>query len=110
MAYDWPGNVRELENLIERAAILTRGSRLEVSALPATMNKAPPAMEKAANVGQSLEEVEREHIGRVLDHTRGVIEGEFGAARVLGLNPSTLRGRMRKLGIHKRPESRSAAA
>jgi len=49
----------------------------------------------------TLEEMERMHIQRVLDSTRWVIEGERGAARILGLNPSTLRGRLRKLGIRK---------
>jgi formate hydrogenlyase transcriptional activator len=49
----------------------------------------------------TLEELERAHIKRVLEETRWQIEGERGAARVLGLNPSTLRGRLRKLGIRK---------
>jgi transcriptional regulator with GAF, ATPase, and Fis domain len=52
-------------------------------------------------VDASLEEMERAHIRRVLEGTRWVIEGDRGAARILGLNPSTLRGRMRKLGIRK---------
>jgi len=49
----------------------------------------------------TLEEVERAHIRRVLEGARWVIEGDRGAARILGLNPSTLRGRLRKLGIRK---------
>ena len=66
-------------------------------------SQAPPS-EKAPSVAASdatLEEMERAHIRRVLERTRWVIEGERGAARILGLNPSTLRGRLRKLGIRK---------
>jgi formate hydrogenlyase transcriptional activator len=51
---------------------------------------------------ETIEEVERAHIRRVLEGTRWLIEGEHGAARILGLNPSTLRGRMRKLDIRRR--------
>jgi transcriptional regulator with GAF, ATPase, and Fis domain len=98
-AYDWPGNIRELENLVERAMIMSRGSLLDGSALftPATGPSKPIAV--AGN--GTLEEIERAHIRRVLEDTRWQIEGEHGAARVLGLNPSTLRGRLRKLGIRK---------
>jgi DNA-binding NtrC family response regulator len=109
MAYDWPGNVRELENLVERAAILTRGPVLDRTCLI----KATPGLsevEPAPQAKQTLEEIERSHILRVLEHTRGVIEGELGAARILGLNPSTLRGRLRKLGINKRSEAPPADA
>jgi DNA-binding NtrC family response regulator len=101
-AYDWPGNVRELENVVERAAILSRGTTLEATeplgASPAPARQEVPA---PAMVAGTLEEVERVHIERVLGQTRWVIEGEQGAARTLGLNPSTLRGRLRKLGIRK---------
>ena len=101
MAYDWPGNVRELENVVERAAILSRGSMLDAadqlgaSAVPARRES------PAAALTGSLEDVERVHIQRVLEQTHWVIEGGQGAAVALGLNPSTLRGRMRKLGIRK---------
>ena len=106
MAHDWPGNVRELENAIERAAILAHGPLLdafEVFAPAPATSDAPrddpnPAQ---ARVAGTLEEVERAHIQRVLEQTQWVIEGERGAALTLGINASTLRGRMRKLSIRR---------
>jgi len=94
-AYDWPGNVRELENVVERALIVSDGELLFPSAASAA---AAPA---AAPGNGTLEEMERAHITQVLQQTRWMIEGDKGAARILGLNPSTLRGRLRKLGIRK---------
>lgn len=94
--YSWPGNVRELSNVIERAVINSKGpilhihndfQSLEVSA-------------RAQNL-KTLEEVERDHIIRVLEEQRWKIDGPNAAARLLGMNPSTLRTRMIKLGIHR---------
>ena len=96
-AYDWPGNIRELENLVERALIMSNGGTLDTNELLASPIAAVTAAPQPANA--SLQEVERTHIRRVLESTRWKIEGDLGAARILGLNPSTLRGRMRKLGI-----------
>ncbi len=97
-AYDWPGNVRELENVVERALITARGGVLDASEhLPVSAG----AVRAKAMGDDRLEEVERAHIRRVLDDTGWRVEGDRGAAHKLGLNPSTLRGRMRKLGIHK---------
>jgi transcriptional regulator with GAF, ATPase, and Fis domain len=99
--YRWPGNIRELENVIERAVILANGPVLEIDPemLPGTHDAAEsPRVPKTAAL-DSLEAVEREHIETVLTQTRGVIEGPHGAAKILGLNPSTLRFRMKKLGI-----------
>jgi transcriptional regulator with GAF, ATPase, and Fis domain len=119
MSYPWPGNIRELQNVIERAVILSPGKTLVLAedlrapALPTasvpradlTPSSSTPADNpaKAEPVGNgTLEDVERRHIGSVLDQTNWMIEGERGAAKILNLNPSTLRSRMQKLGI-KRP-------
>lgn len=98
-AYAWPGNVRELQNVVERALILWRGGALDGSALLAA-HTAPPST-TPAGAATTLEDLERRHIHEVLRATNWRIEGERGAARILGLNPSTLRGRMRKLGVRK---------
>jgi two-component system response regulator HydG len=93
-SYDWPGNIRELENLVERSLIMGGGADVF---LPG-----PQQSEAISSIGDlTIEQLERSHIRRVLEKTRWLIEGERGAARILGLNPSTLRGRMRKLGIRK---------
>jgi DNA-binding NtrC family response regulator len=100
--YDWPGNVRELENYVERSAILGKPAALETAVSLAgavTWAAAKPAAAQPSS--KTLEDVERSHILRVLEQTQWAIEGEKGAARILGLNPSTLRGRLRKLGIRK---------
>ena len=97
LAYSWPGNVRELENVIERSVIISRGSSLNLADKldgPVTNGAEPPWR-------RTLEEVEREHIGQVLKQTKWKIEGQEGAAMVLGLNPGTLRARLRKLGIQR---------
>lgn len=97
--YAWPGNVRELQNVIERAAIQSSGQLLDVSeaSLIATALTEPG---NAATTG-TLDEVARSHILRILESCKGVIEGPQGAAAVLGLKPSTLRYRMKLLGIEK---------
>ena len=96
-AHDWPGNVRELENIIERALILSRGTTLRLDdAFSNRRNTSPPTTPSG-----TLKDVERHHILQVLEQTRWRIEGQRGAAIRLGLNPSTLRSRMRKLGIEK---------
>lgn len=95
-AYAWPGNVRELENVIERAIILASTETLEIEPemLPNTVSDSD-----VANRSATLEQLDREHIVAVLNQTRWVIDGDRGAARILGLHPNTLRSRMKKLGI-----------
>lgn len=120
-AYTWPGNVRELENVLERAVILTTGNMVEIApgVLPAKADSAadgrsstaaalfqPTATSARDDAGQhptSLEAVERNHILTVLEQSNWVITGPRGAAKMLGLNPSTLRNRIKKLGITQAP-------
>jgi formate hydrogenlyase transcriptional activator len=90
--YAWPGNIRELQNVIERAAILSKGPLLYIG---------DAFDSRPGRVTGTLEDVERAHITNILAETRWQIEGPQGAANQLGLNPSTLRGKMRKLGIEK---------
>jgi len=96
--YDWPGNVRELESIIERAVITSQGSALQILD---RLVSSRTAGEREAHDGKALAELERDHILQALERTQWRIEGKNGAAAVLGLNPSTLRGRMRKDGIHR---------
>ena len=95
-AYHWPGNVRELENIVERAVITSRSSRLELGEW---------FSQKAAVAGTStiatLEDMEREHIIKALELTRWRVSGAQGAAKILGINPYTLNSRMKKLGISR---------
>ena len=107
-AYDWPGNVRELENLIERAMILHRGEPLRFDGLgtsaPAKVGTVSPEIEEEP---LDLDTVVARHLRRVLGMTDGKIHGPGGAGELLGMNPNTLRYRMKKLGIpfrkHLRP-------
>jgi DNA-binding NtrC family response regulator len=99
-SYEWPGNIRELENVVERALLMSRDGTLEAHHLP--LDQGTPGEAAAAPTGSTaLEDVERAHIRSVLDRSGWRIEGERGAAALLGLHPSTLRGRMRKLGLRK---------
>jgi PAS domain S-box-containing protein len=93
--HSWPGNVRELANVIERAVIYTQGDVLKV------VDRFEPPEEPLASLPKSLEEVEREYIIRTLESTGWRIEGQYGAAKILGINPSTLRTRMVKLAIQR---------
>jgi transcriptional regulator with GAF, ATPase, and Fis domain len=108
-AYPWPGNVRELGAVIERAVILGQGERLDVeSALgpgpapsrvaPAAAPAAPEGLDAAGPLAP-LDEAIAEHIRRAVVLCKGRIDGPHGAARLLGLNTSTLRSKMRKLGL-----------
>ena len=96
-AYSWPGNVRELENIIERAAITTKGRFLQLADTIEARDVAGPMKSQ----GKEMSEVEHDHITRILRETQWQIAGPGGAAVILGLNPSTLRSRIKKLGIRK---------
>ncbi len=95
--YAWPGNVRELQNVIERAMILSRTPLLEIQD-----SLAPSAGADPQGAPATLLDFERAHILKTLQETGWRIEGPQGAAQALGLNPSTLRSRLKKLGL-KRP-------
>jgi PAS domain S-box-containing protein len=95
-AHSWPGNVRELANVVERAVIHTKGNVLQV------VDRFEEITEEPSSSVKTLEEVEREYIIRTLENTGWRIEGQYGAAKALDLNPSTLRTRMLKLGIQRR--------
>jgi PAS domain S-box-containing protein len=96
--YDWPGNVRELMNVIERAVITTKGNKLQLI----DEFKAPVRINEGKEGKTStLEEVEREHILKVLEACDWKISGDDGAASILNLHPNTLRSRMEKLDIKK---------
>jgi DNA-binding NtrC family response regulator len=104
VAYRWPGNVRELAAVIDRATILGEGRTLEIRTALGMGGSATPPPEPAGHGFPrprlaSLEQAQREHIERALELCGGRIEGPAGAARLLVINPHTLRARMRKLGI-----------
>jgi len=100
MTYQWPGNVRELENAIERALILSRGEPLSFSDIQQSVPQGTrPSLEPIENESMNLSLAITRHIRRALEMTGGKVEGREGAAELLCINPSTLRHRMRKLGI-----------
>ncbi|MCG6942814.1 MAG: sigma-54-dependent Fis family transcriptional regulator [Thiohalocapsa sp.] len=106
LAYPWPGNVRELSAVIERAAILGEGHKLEIERALGTGTSVAPVQTSApvasAQSGiESLDSATRRHIEQALASTFGRIQGPFGAARLLQVHPDTLRARMRKLGIDR---------
>jgi DNA-binding NtrC family response regulator len=97
MAYTWPGNIRELENLIERNVLLAKGTTIEHISLPIlqTTNSSPHDHTK------TIHENERDYIISVLKKCNGKIWGMGGAAEILNVPPSTLKSKMKKLGINK---------
>jgi len=99
MQYDWPGNVRELENVVERAIILSKDKHLtfgDTIGCETPVHENRPAEEQET---QRLDELEARHIEAVLNKVERRVSGKGGAAELLGINPNTLRHRMRKLGI-----------
>ena len=101
-SYDWPGNIRELRNVIERAMILSPGTTLELENTFSSYHKpnhTPFIPQKGKS--ESLKDVERMHIIKVLEECNWKIRGEDGAAERLGLKRTTLQSRMKRLGIQR---------
>ena len=99
MDYHWPGNVRELQNVVERALILNPSGPLTFSHMNLPLQKESKEILEGTSEKDSLDEMTSRHIRRVLIKTNGKIHGPGGAAELLGINASTLRNRMNKLGI-----------
>jgi PAS domain S-box-containing protein len=105
-SYDWPGNIRELQNVIERAAILATGATVDIPASLVVSGSAPRQTSRLNGQAPdgplaTLAEAEALHIRRTLEHTGWLIAGRGGAAELLGVPESTLRSRMKKLGIRR---------
>ncbi len=97
--YDWPGNVRELENIIEREMILNRNGPLDFNVLSSQEGKGNRSDGAFRIKSMTLNEASAQHITQALREAGGKVQGPDGAAGLLGMNPSTLRSRMKKLGI-----------
>ena len=113
-SYDWPGNVRELQNATERALILAQKGALQFDLLPGDLGAPPPLPAPGANGAEppiltefEWRQRERENMRAALVKSGWRIHGEGGAAELLGLKPTTLISRMKKMGL-KRPVSAEA--
>ena len=124
MSYAWPGNVRELENVIERAAILATNGLITADhislnriAAPAFSENSPPQQDQPGEESAvtpaaeaptpTLADAERHAIIRALREAEGRVSGTHGAAALLGLKPTTLHAKMKKLGVHRRDALRA---
>jgi formate hydrogenlyase transcriptional activator len=109
--YSWPGNIRELQNVIERGVVLSRNSILKLGAdllpIEASDTSIAPEAGGETKAKDSLEEVQRQHILRVLERTGWVISGARGAGAILKVHPNTLRSLMNRLGIRRALQSTS---
>ncbi len=111
-SYDWPGNVRELQNVIERGLIASRGRTLRID-LPAGEHAAPVVQPDAGSdepvlTESELRRREADNLRRALARTRGKVYGPDGAAELLGLRPTTLVSRLKKLSIDRRSAGRGS--
>jgi transcriptional regulator with GAF, ATPase, and Fis domain len=109
-SYDWPGNIRELRNVIERAIIVARGNALEFDLPMAISAPVPrPPVFEMGNAAQpefltepEIQRRERENLWMVLEKTGWKIKGADGAAELLGVKPTTLISRIKKMGLKRR--------
>lgn len=99
--YHWPGNVRELEHLIERSILLAKGTVLEHVCLPSRKNELIQPATDERQILKTIDQNEKEHIYSVLKYCNGRISGRGGAAEILGVPPSTLNSKIRRLGIRR---------
>ena len=93
MRYSWPGNVRELRNIVEYSIIMCQGSTLDIQV---------PERKEHDKLNESMNENQRMHIVKILNQVGWKIRGIGGAAEILGMKESTLRYRMKKLGISRK--------
>ncbi|MEN0053073.1 MAG: helix-turn-helix domain-containing protein, partial [Mucilaginibacter sp.] len=98
--YQWPGNIRELEHLIERSVLMTTGTIVKKIDLP-TDNIMIASITAHDHHIKTIEENERDHIIKALKHCKGRISGPCGAAKMLGVPPTTLSSKLKKLGIRR---------
>ena len=96
--YDWPGNVRELESVLEWATIISNGPSLRI---PDQFSSSLKTSKTTESDLKALADLEHDYILHVLQKTNWRVEGSNGAAAILDINPSTLRARMRKLGVRR---------
>jgi transcriptional regulator with PAS, ATPase and Fis domain len=99
--YSWPGNIRELKNVIEHAVIVSTSDTIKLKDLNPYIVNEDTRKNKNKEALVSLQEAERDHILKALKLCKWQIHGETGAANTLGINPNTLRSRMKKLNIVK---------
>jgi len=105
VTYNWPGNIRELENIVERSIIISPGTTLILSDPgkgQQSLSAIPGNLSIFVSVeGQTLDDVQREHIRLICESCEWKIDGAGNTAEILGINPNTLRSRMKKLGISR---------
>jgi DNA-binding NtrC family response regulator len=99
VTYSWPGNIRELENMVERSVLLAKGTTIEDISLPTQPKNVLTTTQEF--IVKTIHENERDYIISVLKKCNGKIWGAGGAAEVLNVPPSTLKSKMKKLGIQK---------
>ncbi len=108
VSYDWPGNVRELQNVVERAVLLAQGTLVEADAIAVPTPPAPNWLRAAVGDASpsvaavtTLADADRHAILRALESSGWRVSGEHGAARALGVKPTTLHSKMKRLGIRR---------